>query len=102
MWDRSSLLRMPPSEMFISVVSSCPLQFPYRTTEDGSGEVLDLVHDAGAVTLSVQSEGKETGGFYLFKTVQITIGGVCPADLSSDLRDVALTSETGRVRVSRW
>ena len=28
--------------------------------------------------------------------------GVCPADICSDLSDVAIAIETGRVRVSRW
>ena len=88
--------------MYVIVVSSNTLCSPYRTAEDRSGEVLDLTHDAAAVTLSVESEGKQTGGLYAVSPVRPTIGRVCPADLGSDLSDVALTSETGRVRVSSW
>ena len=54
------------------------------------------------VTHSVESEGKQTGGFYAIASVLEIIEGVCPADLCSDLSDVAIASETGRVRVSRW
>ena len=91
--------------MFVSVVSSIrssTLHRPDRTAEDGPGEVGELVHDAGVVTHSVESEGKQTGGFYAIKTVIRVIEWVCPADLCSDLSDVAIASETGRVRVSRW
>ena len=91
--------------MFVSVVSSISsstLHRPDRTAEDGPGEVGELVHDAGVVTHSVESEGKQTGGFYAIIAVGPTIEGVCPADLCSDLSDVAIASETGRVRVSRW
>ena len=91
--------------MIVSVVSSIrssTLHRPYRTPEDRPCEVLYLVHDAAAVTLSVESEGKQTGGLYAVSPVRPTIGRVCPADLGSDLSDVALTSEAGRVRVSSW
>ena len=91
--------------MCVSVVSSIrssTLHCPYRTPEDRPCEVLYLVHDAAAVTLSVESEGKQTGGLYAVSLVRPTIRRVCPADLGSDLSDVALTSETGRVRVSSW
>ena len=91
--------------MFVSVVSpirSSTLHRPDRTAEDGPGEVGELVHDAGVVTHSVESEGKQTGGFYAIVSVRSITEGVCPADLCSDLSDVAIASETGRVRVSRW
>ena len=91
--------------MFVSVVSSVrssTLHCPDRTAEDGPGEVGELVHDAGVVTHSVESEGKQTGGFYAIIKVIHVIEGVCPADLCSDLSDVAIASETGRVRVYRW
>ena len=87
--------------MCVIVVSSDTLHPPYRTPEDRPGEVFYLIHDAGTVALSVEGEGKQTGRLY-------AVSPVCPtfiissADLGSDLRDVALTSETGRVRVSRW
>ena len=90
--------------MFVSVVSSVSsssLHRPNRTAKDGPGEVGELVHDAGVVTLSVESEGKQTGGLYAVSLVRPTIR-VCPADLRSDLSDIALTSEAGRVRVSSW
>ena len=91
--------------MSVSVVSSTrssTLDRPYRTPEDGPGEVLHLVHDAAALTHSVESEGKQTGGLYAVSPVRPNIGRVCPADLGSDLSDVALASETGRVRLSSW
>ena len=91
--------------MFVSVVSSISsstLHRPDRTAEDGPGEVGELVHDAGVVTLSVESEGKQTGSFYAISPVPSITEGVCPADLCSDLSDVAVANETGRVRVSRW
>ena len=84
-----------------STTRSSTLNRPYRTPEDRPGEVLYLVHDAAAVTLSVESEGKQTGSLYAVSIVRPTIR-VCPADLCSDLSDVAIASETGRVRVSRW
>ena len=91
--------------MKVSVVSSIrssTLHRPYRTTEDRPREVFYLVHEAGTVALSVESEGKQTGSLYAVSNVRPTRAKVCPADLGSDLSDVALTSETGRVRVSRW
>ena len=91
--------------MLVSVVSSIrssTLHRPDRTAEDGPGEVGELVHDAGVVTHSVESEGKQTGGFYAIKLVTQVIVGVCPAVLFSDLSDVSIASETGRVRVCRW
>ena len=91
--------------MFVSVVSSIrssTLHRPDRTAEDGPGEVGELVHDAGSVILSVESEGKQTGGFCAINTLPKMIDGVCPADLCSDFSDVAIAIETGRVRVSRW
>ena len=91
--------------MFVSVVSSISsstLHCSDGTAEDGPGEVGELVHDAGSVTLSVESEGKQTGGLYAVSLVRPTIGRVCSADLGSHLSDVAIASETGRVRVSRW
>ena len=93
-----------PREMCVIVVSSIrssTLHRPYRTPEDRPCEVLYLVHDAAAVTLSVESEGKQTGGLYAVSLVRPTFR-IGPADLGSDLSDVALTSETGRVRVSSW
>ena len=90
--------------MCVSVVSSIrssTLHRPYWTPEDRPCEVLYLVHDAAAVTLSVESEGKQTGGLYAVSPVRPTFI-IGPADLGSDLSDVALTSETGRVRVSSW
>ena len=91
--------------MIVSVVSPIrpgTLHCPYRTPEDGPGEVGHLVQDAGVVALAVDSEGKQTGGFYTILPVSHIIEGVCPADLCSDLSDVAIASETGRVRLSRW
>ena len=91
--------------MFVSVVSSISsssLQRPDRTAENGPGKVFNLVHDAGSMTFSVESEGKETGSFYAINAVPSIIKGVCPADLCSDLSDVAVAIETGRVRVFRW
>ena len=91
--------------MIVSVVSSIrssTLHRPDRTAEHGPGKVGELVHDAGVVTLSVESEGKQTGSFYAIIPVPIIIEGVCPADLCSDLSDVAIASGTGRVRDSRW
>ena len=91
--------------MIVSVISSIrssTLHRPDRTAEHGPGKVGELVHDAGVVTHSVESEGKQTGSFYAIFPVIPIIEGVCPADLCSDLSDVAIASETGRVRVSRW
>ena len=88
--------------MYVGVVSANILYPPYRTPEDRPGEVLYLVHDAAAVTLSVESEGKQTGGLNALSIVSLIIGRGCPADLGSDLSDVAIASETGRVRLSRW
>ena len=91
--------------MFVSVVSSIrtsTLHRPDRTAEDGPGEVGELVHDAGSVIHPVESEGKQTGGFYAIKVVPQIIEGVCPADLCGDLSDVSIASETGRVRLSSW
>ena len=91
--------------MFVSVVSSIrssTLHRPHRTAEDGPGEVGELVHDAGSVIHPVESEGKQTGGFYATSHFMKIIEWVCPADLRSDLSDVAIASETGRVRVTRW
>ena len=85
-----------------SSTRSSTLHSPYRTPEDRPGEVLYLVHDAAVVALSVESEGKQTGGLYAVSLVRPTSGRVCPADLGSDLSDVALAIETGRVRVSSW
>ena len=90
--------------MCVSVVSSIrssTLHRPYRTPEDRPCEVFNRTHDAAAVTLSVESEGKQTGGLYAVSNVRPT-SRIGPADLGSDLSDVALTSETGRVRVSSW
>ena len=91
--------------MLVSVVSSIrssTLHRPDRTAEHGPGKVGELVHDAGVVTLSVESEGKQTGSFYAIFPVILIIEGVCPADLCSDLIDVSIAIRTGRVRVSRW
>ena len=91
--------------MKVSVVSSIrtsTLHRPDRTAEHGPGKVGELVHDAGVVTLSVESEGKQTDCFYAIIPVQNFIEGICPADLCSDLSDVSIASETGRVRDSRW
>ena len=89
--------------MCVRVVSSDSLHRPYRTPEDRSREVIFITpDDAGTVALSVDSEGKQAGGLYAITNVRHTIEGVRPADLGSDLSYVALTSETGSVRVSRW
>ena len=88
-------------DVISSIGSSTPHR-PYRTPEDRPGEVLYLVHDAAVVTLSVESEGKQTGGLNALSIVSLIIGRGCPADLGSDLSDVAIASETGRVRLSRW
>ena len=91
--------------MFVSVVSSVrssTLHCSDRTAEDGPGEVVDLVHDAGVVTHSVESEGKQTFSFYAITPVAPIIEWVGPADLCSDLSDVSIASETGRVRVCWW
>ena len=91
--------------MIVSVVCSLrssTFHRPDRTAEHRPGEVGELVHDAGVVTLSVEGERKQTFSFYAILTVQIIIEGVCPADLCSDLIDVSIASGTGRVRVSRW
>ena len=90
--------------MIVSVVSSIrssTLHRPDRTAEHGPGKVGELVHDAGVVTLSVESEGEQTDGFYTFSLVVIIIEGVCPADLCSDLINISIASETGRVRFTR-
>ena len=87
--------------MCVSVVSSDTFHLPYRTPEDRSGEVIYLTHDAGTVALSVEGERKETGRLYAVSLVYPTFI-IGPADLGNDLGDVALTSETGRVKVSRW
>ena len=86
----------------IIFIRSSILQCSYRTPEERPREVLYLTHDAAAVSLSVESEGKQTGGLYAVSLVRPTSGRVCPADLGSDLSDVALAIETGRVRVSSW
>ena len=91
--------------MFVSVVisiRSSTLHPPNRTAEHGPGKISERVHDAASVSLSVESEGKQTGSFYAILAVINVTEGVCPADLCSDLSDVAIASETGRVRVSRW
>ena len=88
--------------MIVSSIRSSTLQRCDRTAEHGPGKVGELVHDAASVSLSVESEGKQTGSLYAIIPVIPVIEGVCPADLCSDLSDVAIASETGRVRVSRW
>ena len=88
--------------MCVRVVSSNTLHPPNRTTEDRSREVLYLIKDTGPVALSVEGEGKQTGGLYAVSRIRPTNQRICPAVLFSDLRDLALASETGRVRVSRW
>ena len=87
--------------MCVSVVSSDTLHTPYRTPEDRPGEVIYLVHDAGTVGLSVEGEGEQTWRFYAVSLVRPTFI-IGPADLGSDLGDVALTIATGRVRASSW
>ena len=90
--------------MCLSVVSSfrsSTLHTPHWTPEERSCEAPYLTHDAAAVTLSIESEGKQTGGLYAVSPVRKT-KRIGPADLGSDLSDVALTSVTGRVRVSSW
>ena len=91
--------------MIVSVVSSIrssTLHRPDRTAEHGPGKVGELVHDAGVVTLSVESEGKQTGSFYGASPVVSIVVGVCPAFLCSDLSDVSIAIRAGRVRVYRW
>ena len=91
--------------MFVSVVSSIrssTLHRPDRTAEHGPGKVGELVHDAGVVTHSVESEGKQTFSLYAIYPFLNVIEWVGPADLCSDLSDVSMASETGRVRFPRW
>ena len=85
----------------VSSIRSSTLQCSYRTPEDRPGEVLYIATDAAAVTHSVESEGKQTGGLYAVSRVSPTFL-IGPADLGSDLSDVAISSETGRVRLSSW
>ena len=85
----------------VSSIRSSTLHRSYRTPEDRPGEVLYIATDAAAVTLSVESEGKQTGGLYAVSPVLPT-SIIGPADLGSDFIDIALASETGRVRVSSW
>ena len=86
--------------MYVSVVSSNTLHSPYRTTEHGPSKAY-IVHDAGVMNLSVQGEGKQTDGLDAISVVHKSMR-LPSADLGGDLSDVALTSETGRVRVSSW
>ena len=88
--------------MSVSVVRAGSLHPPYRTAEDRSGEVFYLTQDAGLVSLSAEGEGKQTGGLYAVSRVRPTDQRVCPAELGSDLSDVALSSGTGRIWLSRW
>ena len=44
----------------LSAIRSSTLHRPDRTAEDGPGKVGELVHDAGSVTHSLESEGKQT------------------------------------------
>ena len=85
----------------IIFIRSSILQCSYRTPEERPGEVLYLTHDAAVVILSVEREGKQTGGLYAVSRVRPTFL-IGPADIGSDLSDVALASETGRVRLSSW
>ena len=90
--------------MIVSVVSSLSsstFHRPDRTAEHRPGEVGELVHDAGSVTLSVEGERKQTFSFYAISPVVNIIEGVCPADLCSDLINISIASETGRVRLCR-
>ena len=85
----------------VSSIKSSTLHRSYRTPEDWPGEVLYIATDAAAVILSVESKGKQTGGLYAVSPVLPT-SIIGPADLGSDLSDVALASETSRVRLSSW
>ena len=85
----------------VSSIRSSTLNCPYRTPENRPCEVVNLVHDTGIVTLSVETEWKQAGGLYAVSRVRPSVR-VCPADLGSDLGDVTMTSETGRVRESWW
>ena len=61
-----------PREMCVIVVSSIrssTLHRPHRTPEDRPCEVIYLTHDAAVVTLSVECEGKQTGGLYAVSPV---------------------------------
>ena len=90
--------------MCVSVISPCrssTFHRPDRTAEDGPGEVGELIKYAGVVTLSVEREVKQTGSFYAISRVIRIIEGVCPADLCSDLINISIASETGRVSVCR-
>ena len=60
----------------ISSIRSSTLHRPDRTAEHGPGKVGELVHDAFGVTLSVESEGKQTGSFYAVKPVVPITEGV--------------------------
>ena len=53
------------------------------------------------MSLSIESEGKQTGGLYAVSSICPTLV-ICPAQLGSNLSDVAMPSETVRVRVCRW
>ena len=91
--------------MKVSVVSSIrpgTLHRPDRTPEDGPREVCKLKLYTCTVVLSAESEGKQTFSFYAIMPVPVNIEWVGPADLCSDLSDVSIASETGRVRVCRW
>ena len=89
--------------MEISVVRSAnTLDGSDRTPEHWAGEVLNLVSEAAVISLTIESERKETGGFYSVVVVQDTEQWVSSTNFSSDLRDVTIASETCRVLVSRW
>ena len=87
--------------MQISVVSADTLDGSDGTPEHGTGEVFNLVSEAAVIGSSIESERKETGGFYSVVVVQDTEQWVSSTNFSSDLRDVTIASEAGRVRVSR-
>ena len=83
-------------------VENTVLHCPYWTSEDGQGEVRYRLRYAGAVTLTIEGKVEQASGLNLVCCVPITTKRVCPAFLCSDLIDVAIASETVRVRVSRW
>ena len=60
------------SKMYVGVVSANILYPPYRTPEHRPGEVFYPTHNAAAVTISVESEGKQTRSLYSVYPVRKT------------------------------
>ena len=87
--------------MQIRVISADTLDGSDGTPEHGAGEVFNLVSEAAVVAPTIETERKQTGGFFAFGEVQETENRVCSANFSSDLRDVTIAGKTDRTRVSR-